>query len=141
MKIEAKRQGEPCVPLFFIRELKAIDSDLSPFWDAKSQRLLIVKPAPAEVLRKRSAHIYGGRYIAELTVSKDNQFRPLDRRTLSEIKELLYDKNKLRGMGQHLDEMEEDDESLSVDAEKAWQIAKREFMKKLYRFQHTTTFT
>ena len=131
--IKIKRQGEHSVPSWFERELKLIDPNLSPFWDGKCERWLIISPGPVSVFRQG--------FVTELAVSKDSGYTPLDRRILSEVKELFYLKNKMNRMKRHIEEMEESDESLVVEAEKEWQGLKREFMKKVYRFQTTETFS
>jgi len=90
---------------------------------------------------KRVPTIHGGISKPELAVSKGKEYTPLDGRVLNEIKELMYEKNKLKRMNQHLENLEKEDLSLVEGAEKAWQDAKRQFLKKLHRFMFIKIFT
>lgn len=131
--IKIKRQGEHSAPPFFVRDLKLIDPGLYPLWDRKCERWLIASSGPADVFGKKEV-------VIEMAVSKGRAYTPLDRRILSKARNIFYCKNKLVNIDNHLKEMEESDEELPKEAEKEWQGLKKEFMKKIYRFQTTETF-
>lgn len=132
--IKINRQGENHSPPFFIRELKLIDPGLYPLWDRSCERWLIASSGPADVFGKQEV-------VIEMAVSKGKAYTPLDRRILSKARKIFWAKNMLVNIEKHLEEMEESDEELPKEAEKEWQGLKREFMKKLYRFHNTETFT
>ena len=114
------------------KELKLLDPDFFPYFDPKSKRWLIMK---------RTSTVHGDKFTTEIAVSKGKEYTPLDNRVLNEIKELMYEKRKLKNMNQHLENMAEDDEEMFVEAGRQWQDAKRQFMKKLYGFMFIKTFT
>jgi hypothetical protein len=131
--IRVTRQGDsPSIPLYFLKELKLKEPKFLPFWDKKSERWLIVRSIP---------NVFRQDHEIEFCVSKGRDYTPLDRRTLFGISVILYVKNKMKRMDEHLKDLEDSDDVMAADALKAWQIAKKEFMKKLYRFEHTKTFT
>jgi len=130
--IRVTRQGENIAPSWFIRELRLIEPEFYPFWDPQAERWLIVRAAPSDVFRRN--------YIVEYCVSKGKDYTPLDNRTLFELKRILYEKNRLREMDEHLEDMREEDEALQAMSDREWQGLKREFMKKLYKFSHEKTF-
>jgi len=131
--IRVERQGENIAPSWFIRELRLIEPEFYPFWDPKAERWLIVRSTSLDVFRQN--------YIVEYCVSKGRDYTPLDRRTLFEIQRILYEKNRLREVDKHLEEMRESDEALQAMSDREWRGLKREFMKKLYKFSHEKTFT
>lgn len=132
--IKIKRQGEHSAPSFFVRDLKLIDPGLYPLWDRSCERWLIASSGPADVYGKKEV-------VIEMAVSKGRAYTPLDGRILSKARNIFYCKNKLVNIDNHLKEMKESDEEMPKEAEKEWQGLKREFMKKLYRFHTTETFT
>lgn len=132
--IKINRQGGPHVPSFFIRELKLIDPGLYPLWDRSCKRWLIASSGPANVFGKQDV-------VIEMAVSSGRAYTPLDRRILSKARKIFWAKNNLVNIEKHLKEMEESDAEIPKEAEKEWQGLKREFMKKLYRFHTTETFT
>lgn len=132
--IKITRQGENFSPPEFTRELKLIDSGLYPLWDRDCERWLIASSGPADVLGKKEV-------VIEMAVSKGKAYTPLDRRILSKARKIFWAKNMLVNIDNHLKEMKESDEEMPKEAEKEWQGLKREFMKKLYRFHTTETFT
>ena len=137
--IEAKGPCEaPCVETWFLGELKNIDPDFRPFFEKKSRRWLIVRFLPVgekitNAIRKRG-------YIIEYCVSKGKDYTPLDRRTLYTLQAIIYLKNKLRALDEHLKELKESDDELGAEGLKEWQEARRMFLKKLYGFMFTETF-
>jgi len=129
----------PYIEAWFLSELKNIDPDFRPFFDPKSRRWLIVRFLPVaekvtDAIRKRG-------YIIEYCVSKGKDYRPLDRRTIYTLQVIIYLKEKLRVIEEHLKELKESDDELGVEGLKAWMEAKRAFLKKLYGFMFTETFT
>ncbi len=138
--IKVKRQGDsPNIPQWFLVELKNIDPDFCPFFDPKANRWLIVRYLP--VAEKVPEDIQKKGYITEYCVSKGKDFTPLDRRTIYALQVITYLKNKLRVIDEHLKELKESDDNLGVEGLKAWQEARRMFLKKLYGFMFTETFT
>lgn len=134
MSITISRQGEHYAPLAFTRELKLIDPELSPFWDNSCERWLIISSGHPDVFGRKKVEV-------EFAVSKGKAYTPLDGRILSEVRECIYLRDKLINIDKHLKEMKESDEEMPIEAEKEWQGLKREFMKKLYMFENTKTFT
>ena len=129
----------PCVEAWFLGELKNIDSDFRPFFDKKSRRWLIVRFLP--VAEKITAAIIKRGYIIEYCVSKGKDYTPLDRRTIYALRVIIYLKNKLRVLDEHLKELKESDDELGKEGLKAWAETKRQFLKKMYGFMFTETFT
>ena len=119
-------------PRWFEEELRLLDPDFSASFDPKSKRWIILK---------KIRTIHGDKFKPEIAVSKGKEYTPLDRRVLNEIKELICEKNKLKHMDQHLENMEEDDEEMYVEAQKEYQDGKRQFLKKLYGFMFVKMFT
>lgn len=136
--IRVIRQGEKYVSPGFIKDLKLIDAEFCPFWDRKAERWLIVRFLPVreevpESIRRRG-------YIIEFCVSKGRDYTPLDSRTIYSLQVISYLKHKLRVLDEHLKDLQESDDALGEEGLKAWQAAKREFLKKLYKFSHEKTF-
>ena len=129
----------PCVESWFKEELKNIDPDFRPFFDKKSRRWLIVRFLP--VAEKITAAIIKRGYIIEYCVSKGKDYTPLDRRTIYALTVIIYLKEKLRVADEHLKELKESNDQLGIEGLKAWSEAKRQFLKKLYGFMFTETFT
>lgn len=138
--IKAKGPCEaPCVERWFLEELKNIDPDFRPFFDPKARRWLIVRFLP--VAEKITAAIHKRGYIIEYCVSKGKDYTPLDRRTLYTLQVLVYLKEKLRVANEYLKELKDSDDELGKEGLKAWSEAKRQFLKKMYGFMFTETFT
>ena len=129
----------PCVERWFKEELKSIDPDFRPHFDPKARRWLIVRFLPVaekitDAIRKRG-------YIIEYCVSKGKDYWPLDRRTIYALRAIIYLKEKLRALDEHLKELKESDDKLEAEGLKEWQEARRMFLAKLYGFMFTETFT
>lgn len=138
--IKAKGPAEaPCVERWFLGELKNIDPEFRPFFEKKSRRWLVVRFLP--VAEKVSTAILKRGYIIEYCVSKGKDYTPLDRRTISALQVIIYLKEKLRVIDEHLKDLKESNDTLETEGLKTWQMAKREFLKKLYGFMFTETFT
>ena len=129
----------PCVETWFNQELKNIDPDFRPFFEPKSRRWLIVTYLPVQ--RKVPKDIQKIGYITEYCVSKGKDYTPLDRRTLYALQVITYLKEKLRVIEEHLKELRESDDTLGKEGLKAWMEMKRQFMRKMYGFMFTETFT
>jgi hypothetical protein len=138
--IEAKGPCEaPCVERWFLGELKNIDLEFRPFFDLKARRWLIVRFLP--VAEKVTPGIIKTGYIIEYCVSKGKDYTPLDRRTIYALQIIIYLKNKLRVIDEHLKELKESDDQLGREGVKDWMETRRQFLKKLYGFMFTETFT
>lgn len=138
--IEAIGPGEaPSVSRSFLSELKLIDADFRPFFDKKARRWLIVRLLPVAEEVPVSIHKQG--YIIEYCVSKGKEYTPLDRRTLNSLSAITYMKKKIRELDDHLEDLKDSDDVMALEALKQYRLQKREFMKKLYNFEHTETFT
>lgn len=129
----------PSVSRSFLQELKNIDPDFCPFFEKKSRRWLIVRFLP--VAQKTSVAVQKKGYITEYCVSKGKDFTPLDRRTLYTLQVLIYLKHKLRVIDEHLTELKDSNDELGKEGLKAWMETKRQFLKKMYGFMFTETFT
>lgn len=129
----------PCVETWFKEELKNIDPDFRPFFEKKSRRWLIVRFLP--VAEKVTIAVLKRGYIIEFCVSKGKDYTPLDRRTIYALQAIIYLKEKLRVAEEHLKDLKESDDTLGREGLKVWSEAKREFLKKLYGFMFTETFT
>lgn len=136
--IRVTRQGENYIPPRFLEDLKLIDADFRPFFDPKSERWLIVRFLP--VAEKVPNDVRKRGYIIEYCVSKGKDYTPLDRRTIYALQVIIYLKNKLRVVEEHLKELKESNDTLGAEGLKYWQEAKRQFLKKLYGFMFTETF-
>ena len=137
--IKAKGPCEaPCVEHWFSEELKNIDPEFRPFFDLKARRWLIVRFLP--VAEKVSTAVLKRGYIIEYCVSKGKDYTPLDRRTIYALQVIIYLKNKLRALDEHLKELKESDDELGAEGLKEWQETRRMFLKKLYGFMFTETF-
>jgi len=128
----------PSVPTGFLEDLKLIDPEFCPFFDPKAERWLIVRFLP--VVEKVPDDVRKRGYIIEYCVSKGRDYTPLDGRTTRALRIIIYLKNKLRVIDEHLKDLKESDDALGVEGLKAWYEAKREFLKKLYGFMFTETF-
>ncbi len=138
--IEAKGPCEaPCVERWFLEELKNIEADFRPHFDSKARRWLIVRFLP--VADKITAAISKRGYIIEYCVATGKDYTPLDRRTIYALQVIIYLKNKLRVLEEHLKELRESDDQLGIEGLKVWMEAKRAFLAKLYGFMFTETFT
>ncbi len=91
-------------------------------------------------MEKTSKAVQKRGYIIEYCVSKGKDYTPLDRRTLYSLQVLIYLKNKLRVIEEHLEELKGSDDALGKEGLKTWQAAKRAFLKKMYGFMFTETF-
>lgn len=129
----------PSVSRSFLQELKNIDPDFCPFFEKKSRRWLIVRFLP--VAEKTSVAVRKKGYVTEYCVSKGKDYTPLDRRTLYTLQVLIYLKEKLRVIEGHLTELKDSNDELGKEGLKAWAEAKRQFLKKMYGFMFTETFT
>ena len=129
----------PRVEPWFSKELKNINPDFRPFFDPKARRWLIVRFLP--VAQKVSIAILKRGYIIEYCVSKGKDYTPLDRRTIHALTIIIYLKEKLRALDEHLKELKESDDQLGEEGLKAWMEARRMFLAKLYGFMFTETFT
>ena len=130
--IRVTRQGDNPIPPWFLEELRLIDAEFFPFWDRSCERWLIARAVPS-VFRKE--------HEIEFCVSKGKGYTPLDRRTLFRIAGILYIQNKMKQMDEHLGDLKDSDDAMALEALKQYRLEKREFMKKLYNFEHTETFT
>lgn len=128
----------PSIPMWFLEELKFIEPSFIPFWHKKAERWLIVRFLP--VAEKVPVSVCRKGYVTEYCVSKGKDYTPLDRRTIYSLQVIGYLKNKLRAIDEHLKELKESDDTLGAEGLKAWQEAKRMFLKKLYGFMFTETF-
>ena len=129
----------PGVPTWFSQELKNIDPDFCPFFEKKSRRWLIVRFLP--VTEKTSIAVQKKGYVTEYCVSKGKDYTPLDRRTLYTLQVLIYLKHKLRVIDEHLEELKGSNDEIGKEGLKAWMEVKRQFLKKMYGFMFTETFT
>ena len=137
---EAKGPAEaPSVERWFKEELKSIDSNFRPFFDKKSRRWLIVRFLP--VAQKITAAIIKRGYIIEYCVSKGKDYTPLDRRTTHALRVIIFLKEKLRVIDEHIRRLEEANDQIGADALKALREARKAFLAKLYGFMFTETFT
>ena len=93
------------------------------------------------VTQKTTPAIRRRGYVIEYCVSKGKAFTPLDRRTLYTLQVLVYLKEKLRVIEEHLTELKDSDDELGKEGLKAWMEAKIQFLKKMYGFMFTETFT
>ena len=129
----------PCVERWFLKELKNIDPDFRPFFDPKARRWLIVRFLP--VAEKITTAIHKRGYIIEYCVSKGKDYTPLDRRTIYALQVIMFLKEKLMVMDEHIRKLEESNDQLGVEALKALREARKAFLAKLYGFMFTETFT
>ena len=138
--IKAKGPCEaPCVERWFKKELKNIDPEFRPLFDKKSRRWLIVRFLP--VAEKVTPGIIKTGYITEYCVSKGKDYTPLDRRTIYALQVIMFLKEKLMVMDEHIRKLEESNDQLGVEALKALREARKAFLAKLYGFMFTETFT
>lgn len=131
--IKVTRQGENFIPPGFLRELKLINPSLFPLWIPKTGRWTIVSFVPSHVSKRG--------YVEEYAVSKGDQYTPLDQRTLRNLRELFYYKEKLAYAEKMLEEMDESDRMLYESAYRKYRAMRKECMKKLQRFKTTKTFS
>ena len=84
-----------------------------------------------------------GRYTQErlYCVSKGKDYTPLDRRTISTLQIVIFLKEKLRVIDEHIKELEEKNDQKGVEGLKAMREARKAFLAKLYGFMFTETFT
>lgn len=129
----------PSVERWFKEELKNIDPDFRPFFDKKSRRWLIVRFLP--VSQKVTDAIRKKGYIIEYCVSKGKDYTPLDRRTTYTLRIIIFLKEKLRVIDEHIKRLEESNDQIGVEGLKALREARKAFLAKLYGFMFTETFT
>jgi len=129
----------PCVDSWFKEELKSIDPEFRPFFDKKSRRWLIVRFLP--VVEKITPAIIKRGYIIEYCVSKGKDYTPLDRRTIYALQVIIFLKEKLIVLDEHIRKLEEANDQIGAEALKALREARKAFLAKLYGFMFTETFT
>lgn len=131
--IKVTRQGEGYISPLFLKELKLINQEFFPLWNVKSQKWMICSLCPSHVNRKG--------YVEEYAVSKDDEYTPLDERTLRDLRRLAYLKNKLACLDEHLEEMDEADKIMYDKSLKEYRGMKMECLKKVHKLQHSKTFS
>lgn len=133
MENQLRTNGEsPFIPHYFLRELRLYDAALYPLWIKKTQRWSIVRAVPRHVSERG--------YVEEFAVQKGDEYQPLDRRVLNEIKAILYARNRLGLDERHLVEIQADHVKVSEEGDRHWRDAKRESDKTAHRLSTTKTF-
>lgn len=133
--IKVKRMGRgdmrPSIP--FLRELRLIDRKFDVIWLPKVQKFGIISPQPVNVFRQG--------YWIEYLVEKNGRYAPLDNRVLRAIRKLIYEKNMMRNLDDYLKQLDQEEEAEFQKAVKEQGEMETDFMKKVYKFEHETTFT
>jgi len=128
MNITVKGRPEVSPPAWYVKELQLIDPELYVFWNHRFQKYLIARKAPPNVFREG--------YLVEYMVDK------CDRRSLNALKQAVWEREHIYSIVdrwlKHLDDEEE--EKARKEEQKRREMF-NEFLKKAWKFNHSTTVT
>lgn len=134
--------GQKEAEQFFKAHLKSSAPELYPVWFQQYGKWMIVKDAPHSMAGFTDRHpVTGKPVIVELILQDaDHNMMPLDMRTITLIRELLWEKAHAANIRQLLDRKDMRERDKVKAAQKLRMAMQWDFLKKANRFLKKETF-
>jgi len=133
LRIKKRMGGLHTAPSWFVRELRLLCSKFSVIWLNEAGRWAVVSPAPMNVFREG--------YVVEYLVENNGRFADLNAQVIHNIRKLLYEKNRLRTLDDHLKQQGEAENTKVDKAVEEMRDRRWGAMKQMARLATTKTFT
>ena len=130
--VRVGRQEAPITPDWFLLDMKVVSSNFRLIWAWKSQKWLVVSPAPVNIFRAG--------FVVEHVVEKNKAYAPLDRRAMKALQRARFERDHEYSLDKHLQQIDEEEAAMVWNAYLNYAYREVAFVKKVNQLLTTTTF-